>query len=151
MTPIRRTSGRLCVAGGLALLLLGGCGKPTGTLTGTVRYKGTALTGGSVLVYCEDEQILAGTIREDGTYTIACLPEGKAVITVMALPRVPEGFYLKQNLPKTTDDGPRSPSDAAYAKDDPMKLPRRYATREESGLSVVIARGSQVYDIDLKP
>jgi hypothetical protein len=145
------TTLRLSIVGALLSVFLCGCGSPTGTLTGTVRYKGAALPGGSLIVYCEDEQILAGAIREDGSYTIAGLPEGRVVVTVVTLPRVPEGMQLKQNLPPTTSDGPRAPSEGVYAKGRHVVLPRRYATREESGLSAVVARGTQVFDIDLKP
>jgi hypothetical protein len=147
----RRSPGRLGYAGGALFLLLTGCSSPTGTLSGTVRYQGAILPGGSILLYCEDQQILRGVIGEDGTYTITDVPPGKVVVTVQSMPRVPEGMQLKQKLPPTTADGPRPPAEGAYAKHRPTQIPRRYAAREESGLHIVINCGPQHYDIDLRP
>ncbi|VTR95899.1 Uncharacterized protein OS=Planctomyces maris DSM 8797 GN=PM8797T_08484 PE=4 SV=1 [Gemmata massiliana] len=150
MRPLRSLRARW---GALALgcLLVAGCGAKTATVTGQVTYKGKPVTGGSVVFYCSDKQIVRGLIGPDGRYSIPNVPSGigPATVTVQSHTRVPEGFRMKQQLPPSVGgptppapdrtDGPRTP------------LPLRYAQPEESGLSVTVDRDHLTYDIDLKP
>ncbi|MBP3960651.1 hypothetical protein J8F10_35960 [Gemmata sp. G18] len=134
----------------LGCLLAAGCGAKTATVTGHVTYKGKPVTGGSVVFYCADKQIVRGLIGTDGKYTIPNVPTGTgtAVVTVQSHMKVPEGFRMKQQLPPSTG-GPVPP--AADPTDAPkVALPPRYALPEESGLAVVVDRDHVTYDIDLK-
>lgn len=133
----------------LLCLLAAGCGARTGTVAGRVTHLGRPVSGGSVVVYCSDKQIARGVLAADGTYTIPNVPHGVAAVTVQALPRVPVGLHEKQALPPMVN----GPTPAAVERADPTKagIPLRYALPEESGLSVVIDRGTVTYDIDLKP
>lgn len=133
----------------LACLLTAGCGSQTATVSGKVTHRGKPVSGGSVIVYCSDKQIARGVTATDGTYAIPNVPHGTATVTVQALPRVPVGLQGKQVLPPAVN-GPIPPTVEAP---DPTKtgIPLRYSLPEESGLSVVIDRGTVTYDIDLKP
>src|SRR5262249_57929125 len=93
----------------LVTLLAAGCGSATTTVTGTVTYQGQPVPGGSVVLYCEDKQIVRGLIGVDGRYTIPNVPHGRAVVTVPAHQRLPEGLYLKPNLPPPVN-GPVPPA-----------------------------------------
>jgi hypothetical protein len=132
-----------------AALFAGGCGKPTATVSGRVTCNGKPLTGGSVILYCADKQIVHGIIGPDGRYTIPNVPRGSAVVTVRAHPRTPAGLQIKQSMPPVTN-GPKAPTDGS-GELPPTPIPPRYALSEESGLSLVVDRDQLAHDIDLKP
>lgn len=141
---------RPLVAGfALSLLLACGCGSRTATVAGRVTHLGKPVSGGSVVVYCSDKQIVRGAIAVDGTYSIPNVPLGTAAVTVQSLPRAPVGLQGQQKLPPSVN-GPIPP---VAAHPDPARaaIPQRYSLPEESGLSVLIDRGAVNYDIDLKP
>jgi len=133
----------------LLTLLAAGCGSSTSTVAGTVTYRGRPVTGGSVILYCEDRQIVRGLIGVDGRYAIPNVPLGTAVVTVQPHPRQPEGLRLPQHLPPSVNGPvpPTGPPGTAPA----VPLPPRYALPEESGLSVTVGRDHLTYDIDLNP
>lgn len=137
--------------GALGCLLAVGCEPKTATVSGVVTYQGKPVSGGSVVFYCSDKQIVRGLVGPDGRYSIPNVPVGSAsaVVTVQSHAKVPEGFRLKQQLPASSG-GPVPP---AVEASDPNKttLPARYALPEESGLSLVVGRAQVTYDIDLKP
>ena len=128
---------------------LSGCGDGTGSVAGTVTFRGKPVPGGSVVLYCADKQIVRGLIGPDGRYDIPNVPAGAAAVTVQAHARVPDGLRIKQHLPPA-HDGP-TPPDAAPATDKVAALPPRYSLPEESGLSVVVGRGPTTFDIHLSP
>ncbi len=133
----------------MTALLASGCGPRTATVVGRVSHQGKPVSGGSVIVYCSDQQIARGLIGPDGTYSIPNVPFGSAVVTVQAPGRVPAGLRLQQTLPPSSG-GPIPPTVDA-TEPGRVWIPARYALPEESGLSVVIDRGQVNYDIDLKP
>ncbi len=133
----------------LGCLLLAGCEAKTATITGQVTYKGKPVSGGSVVFYCQGEQIVRGLITNEGRYSIPNVPLGAAVVTVQSHAKVPDGFRFKQRLPLATN-GPipptADPNDVVV-----VTLPPRYALPEESGLDVIVDRSLMTYDLDLKP
>ena len=132
-----------------AALLVGGCGKPTATVSGRVTCNGKVVTGGSVILYCADKQIVHGIIGQDGRYSIPNVPRGSAVVTVRTHPRTPAGLQVRQPTPPVTN-GPKMSSEGVG--DPPqIPIPPRYALPEESGLSLVVDRDQLSHDIDLKP
>lgn len=149
MPATTRTAGRTFPLLALpAALALAGCGSGTAVVSGTVTYRGTAVPGGSVVLYCSDRQIVHGTIDPDGRYTIPNVPAGTAVVTVQTHARVPAGMRFRQNLPPSVN-GPVPPG--AGAADPAVLIPPRYALPEESGLTVVIDRAQVAFDLDLRP
>jgi len=133
----------------MAALLASGCGSSTSTVVGKVTYQGQPVSGGSVILYCPDKQIVRGIIGTDGTYSIPNVPGGIAVVTVQSPSRAPAGLRMQQSLPPSSG-GPTPPTVAAHDTARVL-IPQRYGLPEESGLSVVVDREQVTYDIDLKP
>jgi hypothetical protein len=135
----------------LGCLMAAGCEPKTATVSGKVTYHGKPVTGGSVVFYCSDKQIVRGLIGTDGRYSIPNVPIGSAsaVVTVQSHTKLPDGFRVKQQLPPS-NGGPVAPT-AEPAEAKKVNLPPRYALPEESGLSIVIGTAEVTYDIDLKP
>lgn len=131
-------------------LLSAGCAADTGTVAGTVRYRGQPVAGGSVVLYCADKQIVRGLIGTDGRYAIPNVPRGIAAVTVQTHARVPDGMRFPQQLPPTAD-GPLPPDVAPRAGDKAAAIPPRYALPDESGLSVAVTGGTVPFDIRLTP
>jgi hypothetical protein len=125
-----------------------GCGSSTATVEGTVTYQGKPVNSGSVILYCEDKQIVRGLIV-DGQYSIPNVPCGNATVTVQAHARVPSGLRLDQQLPPIVN-GP-IPNRNATESPSTLSIPLRYSHPEESGLSIQIDSAHVTYGIDLKP
>lgn len=131
----------------LGFVALTGCGSGTGTVSGTVSYLGKPLMSGSVVLYCEDRQIVRGVIV-DGRYSIPNVPHGAVLVTVQGRSKSPTGLRLQQNLPPITD-GPVLAKAASSDQDE--LVPQRYSQPEESGLAVNVDSRHVVYEIDLTP
>lgn len=150
-SPLRSLAVPWAAAALGCLLLAAGCEARTATVSGSVTYQGKPLTGGSVVFYCSDKQIVRGLIGADGRYSIPNVPIGSAsaVVTIQSHTKVPDGFRLKQQLPQSTGGPAPPPVDPTDTKK--MPLPPRYALPEESGLAVLVGGAHVTYDIDLKP
>jgi hypothetical protein len=128
---------------------LTGCGDRAASVSGTVTFQGRPLNGGSVILYCKDEQIVRGIIGADGSYSIANVPRGSCRVTVKTHAPIPPGFHLRQSLPPV-EDGPIPPPQANSLAI-PTTIPERYAMPEESGLAVDVNRPHTLFDITLTP
>lgn len=128
--------------------LAAGCAAKSAEVAGRVTCAGRAVTGGSVVLYCPDGQIVRGLIGPDGRYAIPNVPHGAAVVTVQTHARIPDGMKLRQLLPPSVN-GP-TPLPADRVPDKVVAVPPRYAVPEESGLSVVVDRPQVEYDIALE-
>jgi hypothetical protein len=133
-----------------SLIFATGCGAKTTAINGTVTYQGRHLTGGSVIVYCQNQQIVRGIIDSEGHYTIPNVPTGTAMVTVHSHTPIPAGFQLRQTLPPV-NNGPISPSVDASKPGDAVIIPERYTVPEESGLALNVDRNNLEFNIDLKP
>lgn len=147
MPAIVRAAGWLAAA---LPLVAAGCGANPTTVSGTVTFQGRPVPGGSVILYCEDKQIVRGLIGPDGHYSIPNVPRGAVTVAVQAHPRVPDGMQMKQNLPPAAG-GPLPPSAGLADGGKAVAIPQRYGLPEESGLSAVVGRDAVRYDIDLRP
>lgn len=138
----------------VVLLALGagsltGCSRSAGSVTGRVTFQGTPLRTGTVLLYCEDKQIIHGLIGVDGTYQIPNVPPGRVRVTVRAPARQVEAWTHRVRIPPAIN-GPSLPDSARSARDPvPPVLPARYEVPEESGLAVTVAGGVTVFDIPM--
>src|SRR5712692_3775790 len=74
----------LCV---MALVIIGasGCAPPTGSVCGTVTYRGGILPHGRVTFVCADGTVVSGKIESDGTYAIPHAPAGPAKVAVRSI------------------------------------------------------------------
>ncbi|HSQ56619.1 MAG TPA: hypothetical protein VLM40_12825 [Gemmata sp.] len=154
-------------------LLLAGCGKSSGSVSGKVSYQGKALKGGSVSFVSEDGgRSFAGPIKEDGTYTIPDLLSGeyKVCVETSSLnmrggqkgPKYAGSSGGKAAIP--TDKGPPpgapipegyTPSNPAAAKADAVQkrfipIPDKYAKPDTTDITYSFKGGNETYNIDLK-
>lgn len=134
----RHVPSRLLV---IAVALVGGCGRPPqAAVRGTVTVDGTPLAAGRV-VFAGEGRSYVGTIEADGRYELR--HQGKPQILtgdygVGVLP--PEPRLVAD--PKTTNLRELDPVD-------PKRYPARFRNPATSGLSMQVAPGESVFDIDL--
>src|SRR5262249_42747738 len=148
----------------LCLFLLGGCGGPSGVVSGKVSYKGTPLNAGEILFLTEKGQLLRSTIDPEGNYSISKVPAGTVKIGVLPAmqgppaPTVmrggPPGSGRPPEIPLPKEGGPPPEFRDAFkpkAADPKLKdFPQKYKEPETSGLTYSASGGSQTYPIELK-
>lgn len=126
----------------LFALALSGCGQEGATITGTVRYKGEPVSGGSVAFYGPNDQIATGLINPDGTYKAVKVPFGPvrvAVSTPAARSKRMERAVQKLRKGQAAPPAPNM-----------VGVPRKYSDPSKSGLELTVSKGTQTYEIDLK-
>lgn len=151
----------------LSCLALPGCGRSSATVNGKVTYQGKDLKGGSIsFVSTEGEPTSAGTINEDGSYTVS-LKAGHYKILVDTESLLPKNAGFSAKIPKDAKtmnpppgaalpEGykPMNIADAeAKAKENAkkyVKIPQTYASPNDTTLELNVVAGSQTHNIDLK-
>jgi hypothetical protein len=133
----------------LALACLGflGCGRPMGSVSGTVKYKGKLLPYGNVSFFGADGDAAAAEIKDDGTYNIPRVPVGPVKVTVVCID--PAGTEAA----KAAIDKMRSQGGVKPPNFDPnkyIKIPTVYGDMDKSGLTFTVEPGANTYNIDLK-
>jgi hypothetical protein len=118
----------------LLALLLAGCGRGWGQISGTVRYKGKPLPMGAITFYDEANRAEHSLIDSNGNYEVHKVAAGKVKVTISA----PLPIFMPGDT-KTPKRFAKMPKD----------FPRRYADPEKSGLERDIQKGSQTIDFDL--
>jgi hypothetical protein len=158
----------------LSLLALSGCGGGVGQVSGRVTMKGAllpALEQGAVVFTVGDREV-AGTIRNDGTYTVLGVPVGAATVKLLnPRPDASRRFTEHAVEEMTKDVKPEDPTSGKWlAKHDPTlkalkrakavakppppfvpPIPAKYESTSTSGLTFDVRRGQQTFNIDLKP
>jgi len=136
-----------------AVLTLSGCRPENGEVTGKVSYNQQPLTHGTVMFFCQDQQIISRLINPDGSYAVPDLPLGTAKVAVVTHPPIPEGYQKPQQLPPSKDapslgEPARAllPYGARY-----VPIPHKYSDPDRSGLFIIVTKGSQTFDIVLGP
>jgi len=132
----------------LAAAALAGCGQPRGDISGKVLFDGKPLTVGSnkVSFHAADGRVVHCTVEPDGSYRLKGVPAGDGKFTVQSLPSPPMLPAAPGKDGKMEVIGKADPSAGKAAN-----LPARYKEPAQSGLTYTVAKGSQTYDIDLKP
>lgn len=131
------------------LLMLSGCNRGTCTLAGHVTFQNKPLTNGSVILFCENQQIVRGVIANDGSYSIPNVPRGLVRVTVTPVIRLPEGYQKKYDLPPVIN-GPVIPQFGSSDKGQKLTpIPDRYSVPEESGIAVKVDQPVTAFDIHL--
>jgi hypothetical protein len=127
----------------LGLLLVAGCGKSTGTITGKVRLGEDLVTFGDVAFITEDSQVKRANIQPNGTYEVRDCPTGPVTITVRTYPLPPT-----VQPPDATNAPSTKPTDTGARF---VPISERYAEQATSDLHYTVQPGAQTYDIPLKP
>lgn len=67
-----------------ATVVILGCAKPVGAITGKVTYKGAPLKGGKILYYSDDDatRVVGTTINEDGTFEVPSILAGSYKVCI---------------------------------------------------------------------
>ena len=158
----------------VAVLLLAGCNRPVGSVSGKVMYQGKPLNGGSVsFVSTEGNRSYAAGIKEDGTYTVPDLlggsykvcvetsslkPSGHQIPGGMGTPAIPKGAKTGAPADAPLPEGyiPQAagsdPAAAALAsnKRKYVAIPEKYAKPDETDLAYTFKGGAETFDIELK-
>ena len=124
----------VCTAAWLAFALAGCGGDPTGTVSGTVTYKGKPLPTGTVAFIAKDKPPITGAIESSGRYSVARVPVGPVTIAVSTPPAWPKGARSTTSMPML----------------ETVAIPAKYNTPEQSGLTYTVTPGSQEHPIELK-
>jgi len=167
--PFPRRLGSLLVLIGVLAVLLPGCSRPVGSISGKVTYQGKPLKGGNVSFQStEGRESFAATIGEDGTYSVPKIIGGSYKVCV-------ETDSLKPPLSAGISKGPSDPKDAkagpppgaqlpeGYKPDNTasgaraaenrkryVQIPPAYGKPETTDLAYEFKGGTETYDINLK-
>ena len=152
---------RQCVWLGLPLLVLlaAGCNS-TGTVTGTVAYKGTPIPDGSVMFVPENGSPSVIAFIKDGKYTTEKMPVGPAKVAISSTynPVRQENFMAQMIHSGGKGGGPpldAMPEEARQyfsgsgALSRGLKIPDKYSDVQNSGLSYTVTGGKQTKDFNL--
>jgi hypothetical protein len=136
-------------------VFVAGCSGSEGTVSGKVTAGGKAVTAGAVSVIPTSTGIpLTSEIAADGSYAVANVPYGEAIVCVSGLP---EGGPLDgQRLKKAADPEARSaPAKGADRGQPPPPaakgmLPSKYADQATTDLRCKVDQRTVEFHIDLK-
>src|SRR5262249_3290037 len=126
----------------MVLVRLSGCGPPTSTVSGRVRYLNAPLTTGSVLLLASDGSSHPGSIQPDGSFRISKVPTGLARVSVTSQEPVLVGGL---DLEKAR----QQPIHETAVRSTGSRIPLRYGDLQESGLQVEVKTGSTSLYLDL--
>jgi hypothetical protein len=146
LLSLRRRHCRVLLALFLISSLAAGCGKPKGSVSGKVSYKGKPMTAGSVTFTPVDGPAVSGPIDTEGNYRVEKVQVGMNKISVL-----PGGGMNSDGIAKVSD--PRNPKqmmEAFKSKTPTLKLPKKYNNPEDSELSCDVKIGIQEHNIELK-
>jgi hypothetical protein len=122
---------------------LTGCGGGLGEVTGVVRYQGKPLSHGTIQFLGHDGVPRSGTIRTDGTFTVA-VPVGAAKVIVTAFDEARMSRFTRQLAGRGGRAAPPPVPGDRFPQ-----IPLRYADWDASGLTVVVEPGNTAHDFAL--
>jgi hypothetical protein len=151
----RRSHILVCVVLVLVIGGVSGCGQRTGTVYGTVTYKGQPLTAGTVSFFGADNSVKNAAIGSDGSYRITNAPVGPVKIAVATPPahKVPTGPRMapsQMGNPAVGDAGDPKPADKGDASAPREKIPDHYRDPDKSNLRHDVEPGEHPHDILLQ-
>jgi hypothetical protein len=150
-------------------LLAAGCGKSGSSgssVTGSVTYKGSPVTGGNMLFHGKDKTYGA-SLGADGKYTCTAVPPGDYVVTIDNKHLEKAGGGDPEAMMKKMAGGKDLPADfaksfekmkaekakanigAGEAAAKYVPIPEKYAKAETSGLKVTVGSGNNQKDFPL--
>ena len=115
-------------------LLAQGCGPAKGKVSGKVTFEGKPVPSGQVMFMGQDGVPRQAEIQPDGTYEVANLPFGEAIVTVSRLLGTDE---YHANLKAAREQGKPLPSPPTTVLppryDDPHTTPLRFRVEGPTG------------------
>lgn len=144
---------RLFAAGLLAAM---GCNAYTGSVSGTITYKGEKVASGTVSFLSQGRVVEADI--HDGTYHVEGVPPGEAIVTVVRPdsgqpdPLLAATLARKQsaeNKTKKINVAECDPGRLALLQKKRQLLPDVYSSPQTSDLHFMVAAGANGYDIHL--
>jgi hypothetical protein len=142
------------VAGfGLLIIVVGlfFLGRPTGTVTGKVTFRGKPVYTGSVIIVGKDGVAAAGPIETDGSYAVQKAPVGE--VTVGVVSKDPVYLHRISQLRSSRTPIPASAltTPAGLDRRKWFPIPKEYEEPVHSGLTFSVQKGeNNKYDIELK-
>jgi hypothetical protein len=138
-----------------AAIVIPGCAKQTGTVSGSVTYKGQPLKGGVVAFIPAAGASVPADIAEDGTYTAEDVPVGEVTVTVdTSSLKPPAGF--RGGGPPQYEPPANAPAGTKYKPPDLggnakryVEIPDKYLDPQESGLKTTVKHGKNTFNIPL--
>jgi len=143
---------------GLALALVAGCsGESTGTVSGSVKFKGKEMDGGYVVFQSEKNTAppVRAKINSDGNYSAPGVLYGVNKVGVEPPPQ-----SLASKMPKGIADKAKVPADKDAAKMQAVysategtyvDIPREFRTPETSKITVTVDSGAKSLNIEIPP
>lgn len=132
--PFSRVASAMLLPGILILMGCGGTGKPTGTVTGTVKYKGSPVSSGTVNFHDPTKgKAYQGVLDGSGNFTLKD-PVEVGTYKVYINPPIPE------QLPPGT----------ALKKAPPFNLPPKYQDPGQTPISREVKTGPNNITIDVE-
>ena len=123
----------------LAAIVAGGCKPRTGNVSGTVKFEGKPLPGGTITFFDEKNGAFSSAIETDGSYSVTGVRAGRARIAVAVPLPIP---FESSSMPGIKITPPTV---------DVPKIPDKYLSAEKSGLVCNVLGGDQAFDIELTP
>jgi hypothetical protein len=141
-------------------LVLSGCNKPLGALSGTVTLQGLALDGGVITFYNTDKDSgispMAFEIGRDGTYNATGLPFGSYAIGITndAEPAMASAATIDKNAIANANaaeaGNPQVPLGSAAPAKSKMIIPEKYIDPLNSGITFLVEAPKADFSFELK-
>jgi hypothetical protein len=126
------------------VMMTTGCGgRATGTVTGTVTYKGEKVPSAKVTFYGPDDKTATTSTDGEGAYKAVDVPLGLVKVTVTTSRPGPSAERAAKN-PMLQKKGYVPSSEKSVA------IPPKYSDPLQTNISLTVIEGSQPFDIELK-
>jgi len=132
---------------------LAGCGRSgssASSVSGSVTYKGSPVTGGTMLFHGKDK-VFPASLGPDGKYVCPSVPPGEYTVTIDTKALKKAGDSEKSSLApeKETPEIAKAREMAKGAMPVYVPIPSKYADAKTSGLTVTVGSGSNTKDLPL--
>jgi hypothetical protein len=131
----------------LALGAAAGCGPPTGSVTGTVKYNGKLVAGATVELTPPTGRPIETTTGPDGLYGLKDVPAGEARVAVVTV-----SAEFAKARDQQAEPSAREKFDKDVSKTKGMKyslLPEKYSAASTTPLRVTVQSGENKFDVEL--
>ena len=149
----------------LCLVLAVGCKgskNPSSQVSGKVTYKGQPVSAGTITFNLKEGGNYGSSLKADGSYQVTGLPAQEMIVTVeteSANPKQPKATYGPPMQKKGGQVGPDeykkmmmqkgAVPDAPSESGAYVAIPKKYADKDKSPLTINLSRGENKKDFDL--